>query len=186
MRELAYSIKPVAPDTIEIHAHSVTYTLVARDKSYFELTASKAGVRMERAVKRVRKNTVEISIEDRDGMRLAFAMTFGTRVVRTDAILGRRRFRIRSAPNEHAAALARTFRGTVGPDARYLRWFNKDMRQQRTFRKAVRGRLPGLDVINGGPATMACIAACACCGFAPVDGPIAAPCCVVCFTCMLE
>lgn len=186
MRDLTYSIKPISHDTIEIRAHGVTYTLVAPDKQSFELTAAKAGAGTEHVVRRILGNRVELAIEDREGTRLTLNTTFGARVVRTEATLGRRRFQIRSRPNEHAAALARTFAGTVGPDARYLRWFTKDMRQHAAFRRAVRGRLPGLDVINGGPGTLACIAVCACCGFAPVDGPIAAPCCVACYVCMLE
>ena len=94
--------------------------------------------------------------------------------------------RITSAPEKHGAELARALGKMVGPDVRQISWFMRDLRHQRAFRRAVRSNLPDLGVLNGGPGTLFCASVCACCGFAPVDGPLAPPCCVACFTCLLE
>jgi len=151
MRELTYSIKPAGQDAIEVRAHGVKYVLKAPDKSSFELAASKGDTDSKHAARIIKGNVVEVEIADQHGLRVKLKTTFGTRTVRTEAVLGRKRYHVNSRPNEHAAALARAFLGSLGPDARYIRWFNKDMRQHPAFRRAVRVRLPGLGVLNGGP-----------------------------------
>ena len=185
MRGLSYSIKDVDAGVIEVRAHGVKYILQAKDKSGMELTASKDSA-SESFTQRIKGNVVQLDFADRHRVHLRLKTTVSTTEVRTDASLGRKRFRVKSAPSKHAAGLARAFGKTAGPDVRYIRWFLKDLRQHRAFREDVRIHLPVFGVLNGGPETMYCVAVCACCALIEFDGPIAPACCVACWNCMLE
>jgi hypothetical protein len=179
-----YSLKQLDADELELHGHRARY-LIRASAGSVRIEASRGDGPTERLVWTVEGNTVRNEAFDREGRHLDWSSTVGAYEIHTIVTSGDKQYEIRSRPERHGVELAKSLAfGAI--DLRYIGWLTKDLRGDATLRHDVRGRLPIWPVMNGGPVTVLCVAVCACCGFIVIDGPIAPPCCLACWQCMLE